>query len=214
MFKKLRIGLSLTLLIIAFEIHPLAILAQSTQGKLEFRLVDESLDEASLRTLIDEARQKNKIKPGYSPSIIRRLNQALKSKIPSHTQICFELPPQGDRNQSPIPYLINDKVELSGNMLSEVQVNLQEGQPVLLLSFNPEGAKLFEELTQKNISQRLAIMLDETVLTAPRIVTAIPRGKVRYMPKQSMDKNMMAKELEELASKLTHYYRLKQAKPR
>jgi preprotein translocase subunit SecD len=51
------------------------------------------------------------------------------------------------------------------------------GDPVVSLEFNPEGAAKFSRLTAENIGRPLAIFLDEQLLTAPTVQSAIPDGK-------------------------------------
>ncbi|MGQ9753823.1 MAG: protein translocase subunit SecD [Thermaceae bacterium] len=53
----------------------------------------------------------------------------------------------------------------------------QFGRPQVALTFTPEGAKKFEEATRKNVGQRLAIVLDGKVYTAPVIRQAITGGQ-------------------------------------
>ena len=53
----------------------------------------------------------------------------------------------------------------------------QFGRPQVSLTFTPEGAKKFEEVTRQNIGKRLAIVLDGRVYTAPVIRQAITGGQ-------------------------------------
>ncbi|MBP5300688.1 MAG: protein translocase subunit SecD [Victivallales bacterium] len=52
----------------------------------------------------------------------------------------------------------------------------QFGQWIIALSFNDRGAAAFGEVTSANVGRNLAIMLDGTVYSAPRINTAITGG--------------------------------------
>ncbi len=45
------------------------------------------------------------------------------------------------------------------------------------ITFNEEGAQLFEQITKENVGNQLAIFLDGTVMSAPVINTAISGGK-------------------------------------
>ncbi|WP_347241830.1 protein translocase subunit SecD [Thermus sp.] len=53
----------------------------------------------------------------------------------------------------------------------------QFGRPQVALTFTPEGAKKFEEVTRQNVGKRLAIILDGKVYTAPVIRQAITGGQ-------------------------------------
>ena len=51
------------------------------------------------------------------------------------------------------------------------------GEPRVLLNFTSEGAKEFGEVTTRLVNQRLAIVLDGTLVSAPVIRTAITNGQ-------------------------------------
>ncbi len=53
----------------------------------------------------------------------------------------------------------------------------QFGRPMVSLTFTPEGAKKFEEATRAHVGERLAIVLDGRVYTAPVIRQAITGGQ-------------------------------------
>jgi protein-export membrane protein SecD len=69
--------------------------------------------------------------------------------------------------------------DLSGKHLkrSTMQFDQQTGEPQVGLEFNDEGAKLFGEITQRNIGKPVAIILDGQVLSAPNVQNAILEGK-------------------------------------
>ena len=48
------------------------------------------------------------------------------------------------------------------------------GAPVVVLHFNDDGAKLFEQITAANVGKQLAIFLDGEVISSPVIQEAIP----------------------------------------
>jgi len=50
---------------------------------------------------------------------------------------------------------------------------------LVLLQFNEEGAKIFEELTEKNIGKPLAIYLDGVIISAPVVQEKISGGKAQ-----------------------------------
>jgi protein-export membrane protein SecD len=50
-------------------------------------------------------------------------------------------------------------------------------QPYRGLDLNARGARLFEEITAANVNRRLAIILDDTVYSAPVIKERIPGGR-------------------------------------
>ncbi|KKT87610.1 MAG: Preprotein translocase subunit SecD [Parcubacteria group bacterium GW2011_GWB1_45_10] len=73
------------------------------------------------------------------------------------------------------------QTSLTGRYLekAEVQFNPTTYQPNVLLQFNDEGAKLFEELTSKSIGRRIAIYIDGMPLSAPTVQEAINNGSAQ-----------------------------------
>ena len=70
---------------------------------------------------------------------------------------------------------------LTGRYLekAEVQFNQTTYQPNVLLNFDEEGAKIFEELTLRNIGKRIAIFIDGVPLSAPTVQEAINNGSAQ-----------------------------------
>lgn len=50
------------------------------------------------------------------------------------------------------------------------------GEPVVVLHFNDDGAKLFGQITQQNVGRQLAVVLDGQVISSPVIQEAITGG--------------------------------------
>ena len=77
--------------------------------------------------------------------------------------------------------------ELTGKYLEKSQLQFSQGgiqnggslqsQAIISLSFNKEGADLFEKITGDNVGKTLAIYLDGLLVSAPRVNTAIPGGQ-------------------------------------
>jgi preprotein translocase subunit SecD len=61
------------------------------------------------------------------------------------------------------------------------------GEPYVSISFNPEGAKLFDEVTAANVKKRLAIILDNTVYSAPVIQERISGGNAQITGNFNME---------------------------
>lgn len=68
---------------------------------------------------------------------------------------------------------------LSGAHLkkADVEINPETGEPEVAIQFNQEGAKLFKEITERNLQKPVAIKLDEDIISAPTVQTVIPEGK-------------------------------------
>ncbi|MBQ8465648.1 MAG: protein translocase subunit SecD [Alphaproteobacteria bacterium] len=73
-------------------------------------------------------------------------------------------------------YVISRKPVVSGENLIDAQVAYQDGAPVVSFKFNTLGGKKFGEATKNNVGERLAIVLDNEVISAPTIQSAILGG--------------------------------------
>jgi len=72
-----------------------------------------------------------------------------------------------------------NNTELSGKQLkrSAVQFDPNTGQPTIALTFNDEGSKLFEKITEENIGKQVAIFLDGLIISAPTVQQKITGGQ-------------------------------------
>jgi len=101
------------------------------------------------------------------------LNKALEGKLPPDDEILYEYV-DGDSR----PYLIKRETLLSGRFIKDTRVEIDSwGQPYIALEFDSEGAQIFAEITGTHVGERLAIILDNVVKSAPVIKTRIPEGK-------------------------------------
>jgi preprotein translocase subunit SecD len=67
-------------------------------------------------------------------------------------------------------YAVNKNVPVSGRDLKNARVQKgRVGEPVIGFSFTPDGSPKFSSLTGGNIGRQLAIVLDNKVVSAPRI---------------------------------------------
>ncbi|HEY4475951.1 MAG: Preprotein translocase subunit SecD [Parcubacteria group bacterium GW2011_GWA1_53_13] len=71
--------------------------------------------------------------------------------------------------------------ELTGKYLKKAQVGFDSvtNAPLIQLEFNDEGAKLFEEITARNVGKPLAIFLDYQLLQAPVVQEVISSGQAQ-----------------------------------
>jgi preprotein translocase subunit SecD len=78
---------------------------------------------------------------------------------------------------------------LTGRQLKNAMegTNPQTGEAEVNLEFEPDGAKIFAEVTARNVGKRLAIVLDGNVIQAPGIREPIPNGRAQISPYESLD---------------------------
>jgi len=60
-------------------------------------------------------------------------------------------------------------------------------QPAVSLQFDSEGAKIFEELTEKNVGKPLAIYIDNQLISAPRVQEKISGGRAQITGQFTVD---------------------------
>ena len=86
------------------------------------------------------------------------------------------------KNADPTAYekqfLVKKRVLLTGDRLvnAAATVDPQSGKYVVAFEFDRKGAKKFAKITTENTYQRLAILLDDTVISAPQIREPITGG--------------------------------------
>ncbi len=69
---------------------------------------------------------------------------------------------------------------LTGGLLKGAWPGVDEyGNPVVDIEFNPEGAKLFAEVTSRSVGKPVAILLDKKIISAPNVREPIPSGKAQ-----------------------------------
>lgn len=70
------------------------------------------------------------------------------------------------------------KTVLTGKDLKDAraQLNPNTNEPEVLLKFNKEGARIFGQVTTANVKKRIAIYLDDRLLTAPIVDEPITTG--------------------------------------
>ena len=78
---------------------------------------------------------------------------------------------------------------LTGKYLKKADLGFDQttSKPLVLLEFNEEGAKIFEELTEKNIGKILAIYIDNALISAPTVQDKISGGKAQITGNFTME---------------------------
>lgn len=79
---------------------------------------------------------------------------------------------------------------LTGELLTDARVKIGGefgNEPYVALEFNAEGSRLFDKITGENVGKRLAIILDNTVYSAPVIRERISGGKASITGSFTMD---------------------------
>lgn len=97
---------------------------------------------------------------------------AMKGSPPPGYELMYE-----EREEISYPLLVKRRPELTGASLKSANPSVgQYGEPIVLFNLDSKGGKIFALVTEQNIGRRLAIVLDNEVLMAPSIQTAITGG--------------------------------------
>jgi preprotein translocase subunit SecD len=124
-----------------------------TAGRLEFKLVDTD------------------------PNDFQKANAG---KAPEGTQLLFEERENEVGKIVKQPVLVYSKTLLTGDRLKEAKVGIDDrNRPDVNITFDGEGAKIFDRITADNVGKQLAIILDGSVYSAPRIQDRISGGSAQ-----------------------------------
>ncbi len=108
------------------------------------------------------------------------IDDALNGKLPPDDEILYEIkrdPTTGEVTK--IPFVVKKDVVLTGNMITNATVRFGGtlNQPYVAFELNSEGARIFANFTASHIGKRLAIVLDNTIYSAPVIQSRIGGGR-------------------------------------
>jgi preprotein translocase subunit SecD len=121
---------------------------------LEFRIVDESMDPYA----------------------------AASAGAPFGSEVLYQQAVNAQTGQmEKVPYLVKKESLLTGDSLSDARVafDTQYNEPYVSLTFDSNGARVFERVTAQNVGKRLAIVLDGNIHSAPQIRESISGGKAQ-----------------------------------
>ncbi|MCE5271169.1 protein translocase subunit SecD [bacterium] len=92
-------------------------------------------------------------------------------------------------------FLMKKKPEMTGQFLADASATLGSGndvetanKPLVLMTLTSAGADSFEVITERFLQRDLAIVLDNIVKFAPRIISRIPDGHAQITGVPTMDK--------------------------
>ena len=103
--------------------------------------------------------------------------------VPADVEFLFSSKPAGaEGNEFYFLYLVRKKPEMTGHMIQDAFVSIGQvveymGQPIVNFSTTDEGVRLFSRITGSHIGERMAIVLDESVYSAPVIQNKISEGR-------------------------------------
>ena len=104
-------------------------------------------------------------------------------QVPDDMEFLFSSKAEGQPgNEYYLLYLARRKPEMTGNLIQDAQVTVGQsidylGQHIVNLTTTDDGVRRFREITGRHVGERLAIVLDEGVYSAPEIQGRIPNGR-------------------------------------
>ena len=103
------------------------------------------------------------------------------AKVPEGDQILFEHQVDKETGREfRTPYLVKKRVMLTGDVLSDARVSIGEfNDPYVSITFDGKGGREFERITGENIKKRMAVVLDNTIYSAPVIQDRISGGRAQ-----------------------------------
>ena len=98
-------------------------------------------------------------------------------------------------------YFVQKRPLLTGDMLADARAQpdrMNFGQYYVLMRLNSRGQRIFARVTQENGGRALAIVLDNTIFSAPVIQGAIPGGEAQitgtFTPEEARDLAIVLRE--------------------
>ena len=103
-----------------------------------------------------------------------KLKDALTGNVPEGYELKYI------RDEKDEAVLVKKEASLTGEAIADAKVDFDQSgfnEPKISLSLKAQGAKTFAELTQNHVGEKLAIVLDGQVLSAPNIREPILSGQ-------------------------------------
>jgi preprotein translocase subunit SecD len=127
-------------------------------------------------------------------------------ELPEGRTIVFGSYPETDKDGKPLPtklwrtWYLFDEAPLTGEYIDDARVanDPDTNKPYVALSFNPSGADIFEKLTGDNVKNRMGIVLDDIVDSAPVIQERIGGGRCSITLGGYKDYNTLLKEASDM----------------
>jgi preprotein translocase subunit SecD len=117
------------------------------------------------------------------------VNSALKGNVPAGREVLYRVEEDAETGRiTKVPFLLKKRTLLTGANLTNARVDFDQFNiPFVSINFDKKGARDFERVTGDNVNKRLAIVLDDTVASAPVIQEKIAGGQARITGDFTLD---------------------------
>ncbi|MBI4637529.1 MAG: protein translocase subunit SecD [Candidatus Rokubacteria bacterium] len=109
------------------------------------------------------------------------IEDAVAGRLPETSEILYQRRVDKEtKAERKIPFVVQKRTLLTGAELNRAEVQADPNSPgnwQVSIEFNSVGARIFGEATEQNVGKQLAIILDGTLYSAPRINERIPGGR-------------------------------------
>ena len=133
---------------------------------LEFKMLDESKIALDFPAQVEKGKEE-------------AMRKEFEGRLPEGSEILFEtVVSEQDQRTFSVPYLVKKDAALTGDVLQDARVTIGDfNEPIVGVTFDSKGAREFEQITGANVGKRMAIVLDNTVYSAPVIRDRISGGR-------------------------------------
>ena len=113
---------------------------------------------------------------------LKSVEEAVQGGVPEGDEILYQRNENKETGEvKKEPFLLKKRTVLTGETLTgaEVRYDQDYNEPYVAINFNSMGAMIFQQITRENVKKRLAIVLDNTVYSAPVIQDEIAGGRAQ-----------------------------------
>ena len=109
------------------------------------------------------------------------VEDALQGRLPETSEVIYQRRVDKEtKTERKVPFVLQKRTLLTGAELNRAEVQADPNSPgnwQVAIEFNAVGTRIFGELTEQNVGKHLAIILDGTLYSAPRMNERIPGGR-------------------------------------
>lgn len=110
----------------------------------------------------------------------RLVNNDMRDEVETGLASGYEILPLAQSRQRENSIVVEKEAALTGQHLESADVQFRGAKgPSVGLSFDDEGAQQFGDLTSRNVDKRIAIVIDDKVLSAPTVDEPIYGGRAQ-----------------------------------
>jgi preprotein translocase subunit SecD len=133
---------------------------------------------------------------------LRQIREWLVGKVDSEHEVLFEEYEDSKKLETRWrSYTLIKRTMLTGDTITDARVSIdqQQNRPYVSMNFDRQGARQFGKVTGEHVKERLAIVLDNRVKSAPVIQSAITGGRAQITLNALKSYNELFEEAQDLS---------------